>query len=212
MIILSDYERLTNLIAEKYIVTFNGKQDIGLLLIGGYSRSGKTFLSRHLSNTLSERGIFNIILSLDAWIVSLEKRKQGWTVMDRYERSKIAESVSELLLGHKIFPPVYHPPSRKRVSERSEAPIEIKRGIVIAEGVVALSLNGLLDRALLKIFVDLPESDRILRLKKYYIEEKMMNEEEAKNIAIERELDEIPLVCQTSDCADIVYSHQPFGG
>lgn len=207
MLNLSDQEKLTNLIVERYCVSGNNGQKIGLLLIGGFSRSGKTHLSRYLSNAFSEKGILNIMLSLDSWIVSLEKRKPGWTVMERYERESITKSVVELLAGREIFPPVYHAPSRKRVSERSSVPIAIKKGIVIAEGVVALSLEGLREQALLKIFVDLPESERVSRMKRFYIEAKLVHEDEAERILREREREEVPLIKKTCDFADIVFTH-----
>lgn len=181
--------------------------NICLILIGGFSRSGKTTLLQGISSLLPRKDISNIVVSLDAWIISLENRRPGSSVLERYECNSINKSITILLEGGEIFPPVYDAALRRRVTERSSEPVSIPSGIVIVEGVVALASEDLRKRVMLKSVMDLAGSERIIRVKRYYIDEKQLPEGEASRIGEEREREEIPLLRKTRQYADIVFSH-----
>lgn len=127
--------------------------------------------------------------------------------MERYECNSINKSITILLEGGEIFPPVYDAALRRRVTERSSEPVSIPSGIVIVEGVVALASEDLRKRVMLKSVMDLAGSERLIRVKRYYIDEKQLPEGEASRIGEEREREEIPLLRKTRQYADIVFSH-----
>ncbi|MFH0828110.1 MAG: AAA family ATPase, partial [Candidatus Omnitrophota bacterium] len=139
-----------------------------LILIGGCSRSGKSTVAAKLAKKLSGDKVANCTVKLDSWLVSLEKRRAASKVMERYESKKIIHSLKDILKGEVVYPPVYDVNSRRRIAEHGSDGIFIKDGVVIAEGIIALALEKLMDKALLKIFVSVPDRVRIKRLKYFY--------------------------------------------
>jgi uridine kinase len=174
-------------------------------MIGGFSRAGKTTLAQYISKALSLVDICNLSISLDSWIVSLEKRSLDSKVMERYECDVICKSITALLEGNPIFTPVYDHQTRRRISERSAKPLLIDSGFVIVDGVVSLALDELRKQAVVNIFVDLPKKERAERVRSYYIKEKKFSECEANMIVAEREFEEVPFIENTKKYADIIY-------
>jgi len=179
-----------------------------LILIGGCSRSGKTSLSMRISEKLFEDNISNVVVPLDAWLISLEKRNQSSTVVERYECDAMVKSFEMLLHGRAIFPPVYDSFSRRRISERSDQPLFIPSGVVIADGVIALALPDLRRRASLKIFVDIENSERKQGLRDFYIKYKRLSPVEAEKVIGEREQEEVPYIQNTQQYADVIFVNE----
>ncbi|OGW81889.1 MAG: hypothetical protein A3G33_05260 [Omnitrophica bacterium RIFCSPLOWO2_12_FULL_44_17] len=175
-----------------------------LVLIGGCSRSGKSTVALKLSKKFSDRNIPSQIINLDAWLISIEKRKDNSTVLERYDCEAIEKSVEDLLKGFTIMPPVYDFRTRRRVSETGGNPITLSSGILIAEGVVALALENLCKRASIKIFVDISDIVRLKRLMDFYYESKFLSYNESKTIINEREAEEVPFVKSTAKYADLI--------
>lgn len=150
----------------------------------------------------TDKNINHVIVNLDNWLISIEKRKKDSTVLERYDCNAITESIIKLLNGEKIFPPIYDPYSRKRLAEQGKEPIGIERGIILIEGVIALALKELLKKAALKIYVKTDDQIRLARLKKFYLGKGFTNEE-ARIIISERELEEVPFTKETEIFADI---------
>lgn len=178
-----------------------------LVLIGGCARSGKSRLAAELSARLDADGVPNRVVSLDSWLVSLERRTPGSKVLERYECRAIASAVGELLAGRPIRPPIYDPATRRRRAEHGEA-VQLEGGVLIVEGVVALAIPQLLEKAAARVFVDVAEELRRERLIDFYSREKGLGNDEARAVIEERELEEVPLIKSTAARADVVFRHQ----
>jgi len=175
-----------------------------LLLVGGCSRSGKSTLSTMLSESLTAEHIGHVVVNLDAWLVSADKRAPVSSVTERYDCHAIVDSMKGLLEGRMIYPPVYDVISRQRVAEAADKGIAATSGFVIAEGVIALALNELVDMSSLRVFVEVSDETRIERLFSFYRDIKKLGVTEVETIVAERELEEVPFVKNTASRADII--------
>ncbi len=176
-----------------------------LILVGGCSRSGKSTVAEKLAKKIAADKVENRIVKIDSWLVSLEKRGPASRVMDRYECEKITQSVKIILKGGVVSPPVYDVNSRRRIAEHGADKIFIKDGVLIAEGVIALALEKLTKKAILKIFVNIPDSVRLQRLKNFYNKVKLLNMAEAMKVINSREKEEVPFVKKTAKYADVIF-------
>ena len=190
------YERVCNLSHR----TTNGSF---LLLVGGCSRSGKSTLSAMLSERLMAEHVQHAVVSLDAWLLGAEQRAPLSSVMERYDCRGIVNSVKGLLEGKVIYPPVYDAISRQRVAEAADRGIAATSSLIIAEGVIALALNELVDMSSLKVFVQVSDEIRIGRLFTFYRDVKKLSVSEVETIIAEREREEVPFVKNTASRADI---------
>ncbi len=179
------------------------KQQIFIILIGGCSRSGKSSLAMKLKEQFLKSGNELVLLNLDSWIIDLEKRKPESKVIERFQINEIVRSVNNLLKGEVIHHPVYNPILRK--NQGFSSPIQIKSGILIIEGVVALAIPELLKIASLKIFVDVSNITRLKRLVFFYKEVKKVEQKEYRKIILEREKEEVPFIKASKKEADIIY-------
>lgn len=180
--------------------------NIFLVLIGGCSRSGKTTLSNKLSAHFNESGIETLVVGLDSWLIGVNDRKPDSMVIERYEMQRINSDLEVLLNGGIITPPVYDPVSRKRIAGNGEKSLKIKKGIVIVEGVVALSDPGLIGKKGISVFVKTSHLTRIKRLLDFYGGIKKIPREEYKQIIREREKEEVPFIDKSVDFADLIYA------
>ena len=145
---------------------------------------------------------------MDSWLISFDKRKPDSTVSERYQLMEINRAVDCLLRGESISAPVYDPVSRRRLEGVYHPSIQITAGILLIEGVVALSDKKLLAKADLKIFVELPDCIRIKRLLDFYSRIKKIPRTEYKPIIAGREKEETIFVKNTAQYADILFSWQ----
>jgi len=87
----------------------NLSDSTNLILIGGCSRSGKTTLANNIATALIKNDLNALVVNIDSWIVSIEKRKLDSTVMERYESESIICAVKNLLRKKKFFHPIMIP-------------------------------------------------------------------------------------------------------
>ena len=177
-----------------------------MVLVGGCSRTGKTVLVSKLTENIISSGINATVVKLDSWLISVEKRKEDSSVLERYEIPSIISSIKRLQQGEQIYPPVYDAVSRRRITESGVAPISIKEeGILFVEGVVALAVEELVENATLRIFVDIPDKLRRQRLVNFYSNVKKLDEKEYEKIIAKREIEEVALIKGTAVNADIIF-------
>jgi uridine kinase len=176
-----------------------------LVLIGGCSRVGKSWLVCRLKEELCRHRIDCLSICLDAWIVSNEKRKTSSTVVERYESGRAVAAIDSILHGEIVSIPVYDSVKRMRVSEDGEIIRPLKSGIILVEGVVALAINKLADAADVKIYVAIDDDLRKRRLLEFYREFKGFTQEAANQIIGEREAEEVAFVKSTSLRADLIF-------
>jgi len=177
-----------------------------LILVGGCSRSGKSTLARGIASRFRARGVPAHTVTLDSWLVSVEHRSATSTVLERYDCGAIASSMTAVLRGETVHPPVYDVATRRRVSERSDVGLHIPSGVVIAEGVIALGLETLLPVARSRIFTAVDDAVRLARLQEFYTQTKGLTAQAASSLIGERELEEVPLIKSTRANADVVFA------
>lgn len=187
------------------VLAGSAEREPQVVLIGGCSQSGKTWLANRLATGVKAAGWDALVVGLDAWIVSIEKRRPHSSVLERYDCAAIIREFSELLRGRPIRPPVYDPVSRRRICERGEPPLRIGSGVLLAEGVIALALPELRRSSKLNIFVTVPDGVRRARLRRLYRHVKGLDERTAESIISARELEEVALIAQTRALADVVF-------
>ncbi|MCK4500534.1 hypothetical protein KAU11_08545 [Candidatus Babeliales bacterium] len=177
-----------------------------IVLVGGCSRTGKTVLVSKLRENVTSSGINATVVKLDSWLISVEKRKEDSSVLERYEISSIISSIKRLQQGEAIYPPVYDAVSRRRITESGVASISIKEGILFVEGVVALAIEELVENATLRIFVDIPDELRRQRLVDFYSDVKRLDGKEYENIIEKREKEEVAFIKGTAVNADAIFN------
>jgi len=170
------------------------KSDIFLILIGGFSRSGKTTFANQLNKELRNSGYNSTVIGIDSWLLDIIDRPKDSIITQRYDCKDIESSVINLLNGKSIYPPNYDASSRKRIKNIMSQPVSISEGIIIWEGTIALSIKELLRQSNLNIFININDYTRLKRIIKFYRDEKKVPREEYKNIIKERETEEIPYI------------------
>jgi len=195
-----------SVIAQKIINLSNYKNDtVFVVLIGGCSRTGKSTLANMLIEILNTSGYFSLLLRIDSWLISIDERKHGSTVFERYNTNAIIDSVEKIVKGGTIMPPIYDPIKRKKTDEYSSSPVSIQSGILIVEGTITLSIKELLDKSGFRIFVETSDLIRIKRLIDFYSRVKKVPKQEYKQILSSREKEEIPFIKNTASKADIIF-------
>ena len=176
-----------------------------LVLIGGCSQAGKSWLAEAIKDYLTGVGMPSSIVGLDAWLIGVDQRRPGSCVMERYDCANIQRDISLLFQGQVIYPPAYDSRTRRRVREASLEPIQVVGGVLIVEGVIALALTYLREKATLKIFVNVEDSTRWTRLQSFYCDFKGVDQGEAGLILHKREMEEVPFVLATQVWADLLF-------
>ena len=176
-----------------------------LVLIGGCSQSGKSWLAERVRVQLANFDVPCLVVKLDNWIVSLDQRRPSSTVIERYDCATIRRDIGLLLKGRPIYPSIYDAPTRTRVCETSSVPLHVLGGVVLVEGVIALALAHVRKMAALRIFVDVDDSTRWRRLMLFYSGLKGIKSRDAERILREREEEEVPFVRRTRSWADLVF-------
>jgi uridine kinase len=175
-----------------------------VILVGGCSRSGKSSLAESLKQHFADRKVKAKILGLDAWIVSLEKRKPNSTVLERYDTISAIRAIHELLSGKSVVIPNYDVRSRKQA--HGDAAMRLQNEILIIEGVVALALEELRLLSSAMIYVEIDDQIRRERFLDFYQNEKGLSFGSAKILLDDREREEVPFVKKTRQFADLVFT------
>jgi len=202
-----NHEKLFDCLLNAY-TKLNKKRFI--VLIGGCAQSGKTVLAEKIKKELRKRNINCIVVSLDNWLLGLDKRKGDETVRERFQYKKISEAITQIKKGNKVYAPIYDPKTRLIVSKKSLNPIYVNNGICIVDGVVALDIKELRNISDFNIFVDVDDDIREKRLMKFYIDYKNCTADESEKLIKARELEEVPTIKKTMNYADVIYKSGEF--
>ena len=173
--IVSDYD----LLVSSYKNHFEEIAKCKNWFVGGLSRSGKSTFSAICKRELKKRGINCIILSLDRWLIDLDKR--GFTVIERYDLESVKKmyfEINEATQDLNIKLPYYSKKRQCRTDKRLVQTIGVN-DIIIWEGVIAIELAKQLNQILNTFFIEVDENDRKSRMKREYeirgIDEKDFN-------------------------------------
>ena len=199
------FEDLFNLVLGK---SGSRERPCSLVLVGGCSRVGKSRIAFRLKEELVKHGVDCLYICLDAWIVDVEKRNRLSTVLERYEIGRAVDSIIAVLQGNAVSVPIYDAVGRKRISEDGRKIRPLQNGVVLVEGVVALGIKDLTSIADLKIYVDVDDDVRRLRLFEFYHNFKGLSEEEANSIINVREIEEVKFIKGTSIFADLIFENR----
>ncbi|MHA2237373.1 MAG: hypothetical protein ACXAB2_03260 [Candidatus Hodarchaeales archaeon] len=180
-------------------------KSIFLVLIGGCSRTGKTYLTEKLRSELKRYKINSIVIKLDNWLLGINERSGKETVRERFNYFEIRDSIKRIMKGEKIFSPIYDPKTRLVARENRSQFTQIKDGICFVDGVVALDIPELRTISDFKIYTQLNDELRKERLMEFYCTYKKCSPIESKEIIESRELEEVPIIKQTRRYADIIY-------
>lgn len=165
-----------------------------LALVGGPSRAGKTSAARVMAELIAFTGRTTHVISLDGWLRPTEARAEGAGVLERYDMATALKMLLPLVSTKTrqwVRFPEHEPQSRaiRPGTTRSIGPDDF----LIVEGVTALMDKSLLEHAGVKIFVDVPDDIRHLRLLAEYAW-RGESREETENRIESRNLDELPAV------------------
>jgi uridine kinase len=139
-------------------------------LIGGLARSGKSSVAQVLKESVHALGRTAHVLSLDSWLKPQTERAEGEGVKTRFDLDRLASAINPLIGSarrHSIDVPIYDR-ARRAMYDRS---VHISIGpddLIIVEGVPALMDPNLVKLANVRVHVEMPEAERIARLRADY--------------------------------------------
>lgn len=173
----------------------------GLVLVGGLAHSGKSSFASALAIVLKARGQGAVVVALDNWLKDEAARGPG--VLGRYDGAAAEAAILALHRGRTtIHAPAYDAATRASTPDAiaiSAAPGDV----IIAEGVPALALAGLVARAARKLHVTCPDAGRRARFDAVHRARGL----DAATIDLlydQRQGDETPVVAASAARADAV--------
>ena len=196
--------RDSSIINQKILEEYDAVKAPFIVTIGGLSCSGKTTLSGKIQKHLERENIDVTYVSLDNWIIDIDKRPLIQTVRVRFDYYKIKENIESLLNGNDCLIFRYN----KKLRKKNSSPEYIKpveKGVYIIEGVVALDIEYLNKIADYKIFVETSNKIRIDRFSILHRKIKGLSELETKEILRSRETDENILIEKTKNIANTIF-------
>jgi uridine kinase len=141
-----------------------------LVLIGGVSRSGKSHAAQVLKELVGNRGRTAHVLSLDSWLRPSTERVEGAGVLSRFDVTKAVNDIGRVVdstVRTRFSTSIYDRAARAMhptVVELSVAADDI----IIIEGVPALLIEPLRALAQVTVHLEVPETERVARLKADY--------------------------------------------
>jgi histidinol-phosphate phosphatase family protein len=144
--------------------------DARILLIGGLARSGKSSVAQVLKESVQAFGRTAHVLSLDSWLKPLGERAEGKGVMARFDVDRLVTTISPLVGSdrfHSIDVPIYDRARRTMYDRWAQVAIG-PDDLIILEGVPALAHSHLAKLAGVRVHVEMPETERIARLRADY--------------------------------------------
>lgn len=203
---MTRYHSINELFEVVHQTYIGSGKNIFVILVGGCSRAGKSTLSSALAEQFSNNRIENRVINTDSWLISVEKRKTGSKVAERYDLDEINAALEKILNGETVLPPVYDPATRKRVEGATDKAIQLNAGVLIVEGVITMADRNLLAKSQIKIFVEIGDALRIKRLIEFYRKVKKVDRNTYKQIILEREKEETLFVKATAENADFLFT------
>ncbi|MEO9477542.1 MAG: HAD-IIIA family hydrolase [Cyclobacteriaceae bacterium] len=188
------FDKIVSLINEQ-------SASLQIVIIAGNSQSGKSTLAKRLSFGLTEKGIDNNILSLDHFLLPKDRRKAASGVLERFQISKIAAAITNLVSGKEISLDGY---SKDPNTEQNKFSFKLSNEkILIIDGIVGLASEDLRKMATVKVFVDQTFDGYKERFYHLY-DWKGFTKEETDSLFANRVVDEFRPIKETRDFADLI--------
>jgi histidinol-phosphate phosphatase family protein len=141
-----------------------------LVVIGGLARTGKSSAAQVLREILADQGRTAHILPLDSWLKPVAERTEGTGVASRYDLETMLTTVRSLLglqTRASVSLPIYDRARRAPYSRTVEMSID-PSDVILVEGVPALLVEELTSAAGVRVYLEMPEADRVARLRADY--------------------------------------------
>jgi len=141
-----------------------------LVVIGGLARTGKSSAAQVLREILADSGRTAHIFPLDSWLKPTPERTEGTGVASRYDLDAMLGMVTPLvrLRTHaSVSLPIYDRARRAPYARRVDLSIA-PDDVIVVEGVPALLIDGLADAATVRVHLEMPEEERVGRLRADY--------------------------------------------
>jgi histidinol-phosphate phosphatase family protein len=141
-----------------------------LIAIGGLARSGKSSAAQVLKEALWTRGRAAHVISLDSWIKPLDQRSEGSGVATRYDVGEILATITPLVSTSgpaTLDLAVYDRASRAMYPLRRQIVVGPEDALIV-EGVPALLVEEIVTLADVRVYMEMPETDRLSRLRADY--------------------------------------------
>ncbi|WP_343066935.1 HAD-IIIA family hydrolase [Nitrospirillum iridis] len=187
---------------EAFLDPLAARVDAGdMVLIGGLARSGKSLLAQCLALHLERQGRRAVVIGLDNWAKSRDRRQPG--VLGRYDLDAAKAALAALLSrGTAVTPPRYDPLTQTSHAGR-EAVTLGPDDIVIVEGVPALTQPEWRRLTKHRLFI---ATDEAARRARFITEYRRRGWSDAAVAATfdQRLADESPLVLAGRDHAEII--------
>ncbi|MGH9257603.1 MAG: HAD-IIIA family hydrolase [Vicinamibacterales bacterium] len=141
-----------------------------VVLIGGLARSGKSFVAQVLKEQVQAFGRTAHVLPLDSWLKPHGERAEGTGVTTRFDIDRLVGTVGPMVASsdrHVLELPIYDRARRTMYDH----PVHVSIGpddLIIVEGVPALIDPYLSKLAGIRVHVEVPEPDRMARLRADY--------------------------------------------
>lgn len=174
-----------------------------ILAIGGNSRAGKSSLASYLANFLRQNvgSVFRI--NLDNWIIPKSERPENDDVFIRFQSEQLNSDLESILNGEPVT--LDHPYTmHKDMVSRPETYTFRGEDIVVIEGVVALALPKLENRANYKIHVDISPSQVKERMIHLYHWKGYTDDAEIEALHKKRVVDEYEVINKLKSRADLI--------
>lgn len=135
-----------------------------IILIGGGSASGKTFVSKKIIEELGSDNVTRISIDdyyKDLTNIPIEKRaKINYDSPSAFDWPLLAEHISELKKGNSINKPIYDFTIHNR---KEETELIFPRKIIIIEGIMALVKKEIRELGDAKVFIKASAETRLIR-------------------------------------------------
>lgn len=179
-----------------------------VIMIGGLSRSGKSFAAQVLKEQLLEYGFRVHIISIDGWLKNSKERLEGEGVLNRYDLFSFSEFIMNIINSKSpIFIQIpFYDRRSKEILLSGYVTINPADKIII-EGVPAFHCEDLLRASSLNIYVESDEEIRNARIQSDYAHRGLQAAEIFKLIE-SRLLDEVPIILSGRNRANFVIGNE----
>jgi uridine kinase len=141
-----------------------------LVVMGGLARTGKSSAAQVLREILADLGRTAHVFPLDSWLKPAAERTEGTGVAARYDLDAMLTTLTPLLrlrTRASLDLPVYD--RGRRASYRQSVQLSIDPDdVIVVEGVPALLVDPLAQAAGVRVHVEMPEAERVARLRSDY--------------------------------------------
>jgi len=141
-----------------------------LVVMGGLARTGKSSAAQVLREILADLGRTAHVFPLDSWLKPAAERTEGTGVAARYDLDAMLTTVTPLLrlrTRASLDLPVYDRGRRAAYRQRVQLAID-PDDVIVVEGVPALLVDPLAQAAGVRVHVEMPEAERVARLRSDY--------------------------------------------